>query len=166
MPTARRIGALYRSSSVRSQRRVDSFRESIPDNWELVLVDLDDDKSASTGINTLLSMNIDLVWTAADTAVFNSATIRALLLESLHQRIPVFGFSHALVRSGATFGVGISPSDQGLFIVDLIIHGKRDSHHTAISDSAANLIAAERTGITVPGSFIRSCTRVFESDRP
>ncbi len=48
--------------------------------------------------------SVDLVWCAPDTALFNDATVKPLLLAALQRQLPVIGFSEAFVRSGAAIG--------------------------------------------------------------
>jgi ABC-type uncharacterized transport system substrate-binding protein len=142
-----KIGMLYRSSSSSSVRSVESVRRSIPEHWELVLVDLDTVKSESIGIKSLLKQKIDVVWT---------------VLESIRNDIPVFGFSHALVRAGATFGVGISPTAQGEHIANALIAGSSDIHEFATPMTAINMIAAERIRLSFSKQFVRDADVVFE----
>jgi hypothetical protein len=48
---------------------------------------------------------VDLVWCPPDADLFNSATIKPLILASLEHRIPLVGFSPSFLRAGATLGV-------------------------------------------------------------
>ena len=43
--------------------------------------------------------------TLPDAVLYNSATVKPLILASLDQRLPVIGFSAAFVRAGAAAGV-------------------------------------------------------------
>jgi hypothetical protein len=47
----------------------------------------------------------DLVLTLPDNALYNSATVKPLVMASLEERIPIIGFSAAFVRAGAAAGV-------------------------------------------------------------
>lgn len=162
LPDAKRIGILYRSSSLSSTERVDSLRLAIPENWEIISVDLDQEKSASKGIKRLLKKRVDLVWTEPDTSVYNSATIKSLLLESLREETPVFGFSHALVRAGATFGTRINPAGQGERVAMLQSNQSGTKEHlSAKPELVINLIAAKRIDLKFSDSFIRSAHSVF-----
>ena len=163
MPNAKRIGVLYRSSSTTSTERIETLRSAVPLNWEIISIDLDQEKSASKGIKKLLSINIDLVWTDPDTSVYNSATIKSLLLESLRQETPVFGFSHALVRAGATFGTRINPISQGKRVASLLtVSSTIQSHSSAKSELVINLIAAKRIKLKLTDSFIKIADSVFK----
>ena len=52
-----------------------------------------------------LKGSVDLVIAPPDTELFNSATVKPLVLASLDQRIPIVGFSAAFDRAGALAGV-------------------------------------------------------------
>jgi putative ABC transport system substrate-binding protein len=55
----------------------------------------------------LLSLRgqVDFVWCLPDGTLYNSATIRPLILASLENRIPLIGFSESFTRAGAALGV-------------------------------------------------------------
>ncbi len=160
----RRIGALYRSGSASSSNTVQRMRDSLPAGWELVAVDLDSVKSASQGIKDLLKKDVDLVWTTADPSVYNSSTIKALLIESIRKRVPVFGFSHSLVRAGATFGIGIDPGEQGAQAAVLAIRNAINEHLFAKPQVAVNVIVADRIRFKIPSSLLRLAEVVFRPE--
>jgi len=160
----RRIGAFYRSGSASSSRRIKAMSDSIPADMELVTIDLDAHNSVSSGIDALLDREIDLVWTTPDPAVYNSAMVKALLMECLQRRVPVFGFSHSLVRAGSVFGVGIEPKTQGSRIARMIITGAINEHHSPELTLAINEIVAERINFKLDASLRKQAGVVFESD--
>jgi putative tryptophan/tyrosine transport system substrate-binding protein len=55
----------------------------------------------------------DLVVTLPDGALYNSATVRPLVMASIEQRLPLIGFSAAFVRAGAAAGVFADFRDAG-----------------------------------------------------
>jgi putative tryptophan/tyrosine transport system substrate-binding protein len=55
----------------------------------------------------------DLVVALPDGAIFNSATIKPLILASIGRQLPVIGFSAAFVRAGAAAGVFIDFRESG-----------------------------------------------------
>jgi putative ABC transport system substrate-binding protein len=55
----------------------------------------------------------DFVVALPDSTLYNSATIRPLILASLENRLPLIGFSAAFVRSGASMGVYADFEDIG-----------------------------------------------------
>ena len=113
LPHARTIGLLYRLGDEQSRQAMEKARTLLPQGWELEIVAIDLQGSPAIAIELLLSRNIDVVWTTPDTAIWNEATVRSLLLTSLRRRVPVFGFSTSFVRAGALFGVGLEPATQG-----------------------------------------------------
>lgn len=162
--SVQRVGVLYRSKSKASANTIGRIKEAIPPNWELVSIDLDDASSSSKAIKKLLKSKVDVIWTVPDTSVYNSATIKSLLLESLRKKIPVFGFSHALVRAGATFGIGISPSEQGILAANMLTSNELNAHHWAEPKIAVNEIAAKRIQLSIPKSFTKSADVIFEDN--
>jgi putative ABC transport system substrate-binding protein len=47
----------------------------------------------------------DLVWCIPESSLYDSATVKALILASLRGRLPILGFSESFVRAGAAMGV-------------------------------------------------------------
>lgn len=160
----RRIGAFYRSSSASSNRRVEAMSASIPSDMELITIDLDAHSSVSVGIKALLDRNVDLVWTTPDPAVYNSAMVKALLMECLQNRLPVFGFSHSLVRAGSAFGVGIEPESQGARIAAMIIAGSINEHHSPELTLAINEIVSDRIKFKFDSDFRKQAGVIFNAD--
>ncbi len=60
-----------------------------------------------------LKPSCDLVWCAADGMLYNSVTIKPLILASLEYRLPIIGFSESFVRAGATAGIYPDFQDMG-----------------------------------------------------
>jgi len=160
-PSTKRIGALYRSSSARSASGIAEMKSVLPAGWELIAIDLDQVKSESQGIKDLLKAKVDIVWTTPDTSTYNHSMVKALLLGSIRKKIPVFGFSQSLVEAGATFGVGIDPSQQGHQIATMVSNDQINQHPDATPVIAINLIAAKRIGIKLSESFISRGDVVF-----
>jgi putative ABC transport system substrate-binding protein len=48
---------------------------------------------------------VDFVWCLPDGSLYNSATIKPLILASLEERLPLIGFSESFARAGAAVGV-------------------------------------------------------------
>jgi ABC-type uncharacterized transport system substrate-binding protein len=68
----------------------------------------------------LLRDRVDLVLCFPDAALYNSATIKPLVLASLRYRLPVIGFSESFVRAGAVAGVYLDFQDAGARAADLV----------------------------------------------
>ena len=70
---------------------------------------------------------VDLVLTLPDGGLYNSATVKPLILASLDHRLPVVGFSAAFVRAGAAAGVFADFREAGRQAADAAL--RYDSNH-------------------------------------
>ena len=61
-----------------------------------------------------LKGQVDFVWCLPDGALYNSATIKPLILASIENRLPLIGFSESFARAGAAVGVYPDFRDIGL----------------------------------------------------
>jgi ABC-type uncharacterized transport system substrate-binding protein len=52
-----------------------------------------------------LKGQVDFVWCLPDSTLYNSATIKPLILASIENRLPLIGFSESFARAGAALGV-------------------------------------------------------------
>ena len=52
-----------------------------------------------------LKGQVDFVWCLPDGALYNSATIKPLILASIENRLPLIGFSESFTRAGAAVGI-------------------------------------------------------------
>jgi ABC-type uncharacterized transport system substrate-binding protein len=107
------IGMLYCSDVPASAAMQKEMEQAMPAGVRLLAVDVKKHQSMADAIAALLAQGPDIVWTAPDSSVYDGATIRSLLLASVRNRIPVFGFSTAFVKAGALLGIGIDPRAQG-----------------------------------------------------
>ena len=69
----------------------DRLQEQLPEGWVLRAVDVQQFRSVAVAIGALMDHEVDLIWTAPDPAVYNSATVRSLLLSAVRESVPVFG---------------------------------------------------------------------------
>ncbi len=155
LPEVRSVAMLYRSSSMKSRQSLSDMKEHLPEGWILESVDIDKADSMAEAIGELFRKDTDLIWTIADSAIYNRATVNSLLLSSLRQQVPVFGFSGSFVKAGAVLGLGTSPALQGEYAATLVLdllHGK-----TVASDPVScgvslmiNKVVADRLGISFP----------------
>ncbi len=65
---------------------------------------------------------VDVLLAQPDPSVYNKKTVMTVLLSSYRHNIPVFGYSAAFVRSGATAAIYSSPKDIGWQIGEEIIN--------------------------------------------
>jgi putative ABC transport system substrate-binding protein len=61
-----------------------------------------------------LKGQVDLVWCMPDGLLYNSVTIKPLILASLESRLPLIGFSESFARAGAALGIYPDFRDIGL----------------------------------------------------
>lgn len=170
LPRTRRIGLLH-SNDDSGTALVAAVRAALPSGWELKPVVVSADRLAEQ--IAAVTTDVDLVWTSPDGALYTDATVRALLLNALRRRIPVFGFSPSFVRAGALLGVGIDPGSQGAQAAQL---AKEALTRKAAGDPlqshllppsfqiAVNVIVAEKLGIELPAKLIERATHVFQAE--
>jgi len=172
LPHARTIGALYRSDTPAARQAMQSLKDSLPPKWNLLAVEVNDHTSVGEAIDTLTQSKADIIWTSADSKLYDGATVRELLLSAVRNGIPVWGFSPAFVRAGALIGGGVDPHTQGEQAADLV-NQLKDTKHAAPDkvqfardyQIAVNLIVADQLGIEVPDSLIRRAVYVFRQEK-
>lgn len=161
LPKVRRVGVLYRAEAKRGTDALDAFRKAAPRSWNIIEVDAGRSESISAAVTSLLAEKPDVIWTIPDAALFDMATVRTLLAESVRAGVPVFGFSIAFVRAGATLGVGIEPEPHGEQTGELVLRvwEERQRHARPLQtpmtvppryQKATNLGVADQLGLTIP----------------
>ena len=172
LPKARNIGMLYRSDNQEGPRLLKMMETSLPAGWRLEAVAVNDHPSVAAAIEALTHKKIDLIWTAADASVYDSAAVRALLLAALRNKIPVWGFSPAFVRAGAILGVGVDPRAQGAqaaaIALKLLLNPQASLetvHSPESCQLAVNLVVAEQLGIELPEGLVRRAQFVFKGEK-
>ena len=162
MPDLRSIGMLYRSSSMKSMQTLIEVNAHLPSDWTLEAVDVDKADSMADAIADLFRGDVGMIWTMADSAIYNRATVNSLLLASLRQQVPVFGFSGSFVKAGALLGLEADPVLQGEYAASLVVeglHGK--SKAVSISSGVTlvvNMVVAARLGISLPEDIVDQAT--------
>ncbi len=105
LPDARNIGLLYSGHSV----DIANYRKAISENGLVVTEQkLESAESLFRELETVLDKSSVLL-TIPDVTIYNSFTIRNILLTTYRYKIPVVGLSPAYVRAGALFAVSSSP---------------------------------------------------------
>ncbi|MBC7833982.1 MAG: hypothetical protein H7Y88_02650 [Phycisphaerales bacterium] len=169
LPDARSVGLLYRSDTDKGKKTVETVKAALPRSWSLHEVAVNEHKSAADAIETLVDAKIDVIWTYADNTVFDSATVKSLLLSSLRKKIPVYGFSAAFVRSGALIGAGVDIAAQGRMAAALLQEAsssppKQPIHQETEFHIVVNTMVAERLSITLPKDFLSRASIVFDGN--
>jgi putative tryptophan/tyrosine transport system substrate-binding protein len=173
LPNTHTVGILYRANSPESNALIRRTLNALPDHWQLVSVAVDQRPSIAAAIDDLTRRQVDIIWTTPDPAIYDTATVRTLLLASLRTNIPVFGFSTAFVRAGAILGVGVDASAQGRRAADLTLQllstpDAANLPQITAADHfpiAVNLVVAERLGIQLPQDLVGRATDTFHADK-
>ncbi|MDP6635610.1 MAG: ABC transporter substrate binding protein [Phycisphaerae bacterium] len=170
LPRARVIGMLFSSKSKKSVKHLAAAKSALPKGWRIVSVDVARHKSHANAMFTLLIKEIDIVWTSPDSSVFNSQSVRYLLLTALKKKVPVFGFSAGFVRIGAMFGVSVNPGVQGEQAADMTdrvlqvasgASGVETRAPAVMYGTVVNLIVANRIGVNLPEKLVKSADTVY-----
>ncbi len=171
LPKARVVGALYRSDQPEGKASIQGLSDAMPPGWRVEAVAVNEHPSVAAAIDALTRKNVDVIWTAAEQKIYDTATVRSLLLAGLRSKTPVWGFSPAFVRAGALVGVGVSPRDQGAQAADIVKQlladpraAKGKAYPPAEVQIAVNLIVAAQLGIEVPEEVTRRAAFVFRPE--
>lgn len=156
VPAARTIGLIVRSNSARNDRALASLKSAAAAAGLAVVTETVESREEMSGaLDRLLKRNIDVYWTIPDGSLYDANTIKAVLSATLDARVPVFGFSAAMVRAGALIGVAITPEAQGRQAAALL--NARTEAHPARSETvepefeiSVNKVVAERLGVRLP----------------
>ena len=103
LPERRRIG-IIRSRAHASQIASALEAAARQQGYTAVVMDCDGPANLLQTLGALRG-RVDLVLCLPDADLYNSVTIRPLILASIEQRLPIVGFSPAFVRAGAVAGV-------------------------------------------------------------
>ena len=164
LPQAHVVGTLYRSD--------DAAGKGLPMGWKVESIAVNDYPSVAAAIDALTQKNVDVIWTTADQKLYDSASVRALLLAALRAKIPVWGFSPAFVRAGALIGVGVEPRSQGTQVADLVMQLIADPTKVSVGSAspdqfqiAVNFIVAQQLGVAIPDSLSSRATYVYRTEK-
>jgi len=173
LPNTRTVGILYNRNSEKDQRMLKDVRAAVPGAWRLEAVAMEDFDGFAKASNALFEKKPDLVWTSPDSAKYNSNTVRALLLEGMRRKVPIFGFSLPFVKAGALLGVGISPQVQGEQAAEMARQLMGTGTGTPTLDHSKfvvwvprfqvsiNLIVAEKLSLKMNDDVIRKAAEVI-----
>ncbi len=170
LPNARSIGVLRRAGSAKGQRAVDELKASLPAGWTVVAEEVAGAQEVADGIERLLSANVDVVWTYADSSLFDSATVKALLLATIRKRVAVFGYSTPFVRAGALMGVGVEPAEQGSQAAEGLreLESSGSENRGQIASPrfvfSLNKIVAEKLSVSLSDAVVREADVVFDRE--
>jgi ABC-type uncharacterized transport system substrate-binding protein len=103
LPERRRVG-IIRSRARASQTTAAVEAAARQQGYTAIVVDCDGPADLLQALATLKG-RVDLVLCPPDADLYNSVTIKPLILASLEYRLPIVGFSAAFVRAGAVAGI-------------------------------------------------------------
>jgi putative ABC transport system substrate-binding protein len=159
LPQARVIGLLYKRGSTRGERTVSALKAAADSaGFSVTAVAVENKDEMGPALEHMLKNGVDVYWTMADGALYDANTIKAVLSAALEARVPVFGFSTAIVKAGAVVGVGIAPETQGKQAATLL---QRRAGGDALKAETidpefevhVNQAAADRLGIKLPSDL-------------
>jgi len=163
------IGVLYRSSSRRSNELLDNARRQLPSGWVLKEIDMDNFKTDAKAVDALIDQRVDFVWMISDPKVYCAATVKALLIASLKNKLKVFAFSPQVVKAGALIGIGIDPSQQGVSAGRIVSESLRNGITAAgrvvgpvTPQIALNQVVAKRIGTKLPKNLINEADELYD----
>jgi putative tryptophan/tyrosine transport system substrate-binding protein len=104
-------------------------------------------------VRALVSLDgkVDLVVTLPDGALYNSATVKPLILASIDHRLPVIGFSAAFVRAGAAAGVFIDFRENGRRAAEAALRGDAGRASKAAGPALKVRVAVNRRVLRLLG---------------
>lgn len=171
IPAVHAIGVLYRADAPNGRRPVDSLQAALPRDCRVEGVAVKDGDTVAAAIDALIDKNVDLIWTTADSKLYDSACVRTLLLAGLRKKIPVWGFSPSFVRAGALLGVGVEPRAQGVqaaAIVSRVLDGNAAAAGSIETPAqfqiAVNLNVAQQIGVKIPEAVSERAAYVFRPE--
>ncbi len=131
--TAQRSGPSFESLEARARK----------EGFTLVGVDCD---GASHLLKALAALKgrADFLLAFPDPDLYNSVTIKPLILASLEARLPIVGFSPAFVRAGAAAGIYPDYRDTGRQVAELAARVLRGEDHLAPASPAKVTVAVNQ----------------------
>jgi len=114
-------------------------------------------------LENLSKESVDAIWTVTDPGVMVPAVAKRILTYALKAKIPVIGFSPAMVRAGALMGFEIDPkavgAQAGRIATAILYEGKTPADfHLAYPDKTTiyvNAIVAQRINVPIPDDVKR-----------
>lgn len=162
-PTARRIGLVIdptHSAAVVNEARAAVARRG----QELVLRELQDPALAAAAFTGILA-KVDALLLVADTTVVRREALEVLVKRSLELRVPVIGYSAAVVQSGLLAGYGVEPEENGLVAAATaraMLEGKEAKPADLKGQLHLNLKSARTVGVAVPADLSAPPTTVYD----
>lgn len=165
LPSVGKIGVLY--DPKKSATAVERARRAASElKIELVTRAVDDAEKLPDALGELGA--VDAIWTPIDGTVVNGRTARFLIHTSMRKRVPLIGFSEAMVRAGAMLGFSSDIAESGRQAAEIAKRVlKGDIRAPALPVAyprrpllMVNEIVAERMGLKPDASAVKKATLV------
>jgi ABC-type uncharacterized transport system substrate-binding protein len=170
LPSAKVVGTLYRSDTAGGRQVLQTLQDKLPSGWRVEAVAVNDYANVAAAIDALMGKNVDVVWTSADFKLYDVAAVQELLVASLRNKVPVWGFSPAFVRAGALLGVGVDPESQATQTTELIARLKQNRQSVQRSQPpdqyqiAINLVVADQLNIQISDALLGRAKYIFRAE--
>ncbi len=111
----------------------------------------------------------DALWTITDPGVMAPASARRMLVFALKEKLPVIGFSAAMVKAGGLLGFSVNPHTIGRQAGDVvagILHeGKRPADYHLVYPAPASLVlnatVARQVDVKLPAPLVKRAAHVY-----
>ena len=163
LPQHRRVG-IIRSRGPRGQTLEAIEGAARREGFIAVVVDCDGPANLLRLVGELKG-TVDFLLCFPDADLYNSVTIKPLILATLQQRLPVVGFSPAFVRAGAVVGIYADYRDVGRQTAEMVLRAARGEEqggeeaprklHAAVNQRVARLLGIEIRTDSLPVEVFR-----------
>lgn len=164
LPGARSVGILY--DPARNHRRAVQLAEGLRDHGIAAVLEPVDGPAALPSALNRLANRVDMLLAIPDSTVFAREHLRALLLFSFRNQIPLAGPTESWVSAGALYAIDWDYEDLGRYCAAMAMHqfaGPRTPPPTpARTRVVANLRTADQLRISWDDDVRRMLDRVFE----
>jgi putative tryptophan/tyrosine transport system substrate-binding protein len=116
-PELKNIGVFYSPRTLKTAQAIQKAGKAAGIAVTLIQTDLE---KISDGLKQLNQMECDAVLMLPDAGIYNSTTVRALLLWGIRQKKTVFGFSENIVKAGGFAGQYCKAEDVGKQTAELV----------------------------------------------
>jgi len=110
VPKASRLGVLYSSETENIVRQ--AVAVSKPLGLKIIPIKIESEKDIPWAIDSICK-TADALWSIADNNIYTPQSTKHIILQTLRNRIPIIGFSQALVQAGGLFTLDFDFKDIG-----------------------------------------------------
>jgi putative ABC transport system substrate-binding protein len=164
-PRGVRVGVLY-GPDVRPLVR-EAQQSAAVVRLTLVEREIASARDVPEALRALLSQKIDALWLPPDPILLADETRRFLMSETLKARLPIYGFSAALVGEGALVSDGPDLASVGGQLAELVQRLAAGEPTTTLgqqvprAELVINKKIADQLGVEIPVDALRAAARVY-----